>query len=616
MSKIESMKKILPILLLALLLFSTSIANAQEKFSTFYNVTYQVNENEKTRVIMDIDLRNNTTGFYAGSYKIQTGFENISNIKALDLGGQLNVKSSKNDKGTELSFDFIEKIVGINKTQEFTVSFDSEEIAKNYGNIWEVNIPGISNQEEYASFNTSLVVPSSFGKPSIIKPSIPNATASGNTIKFTKKDLGKAGISVAYGEAQVYSFDLTYHLRNRNLYPIVTEIAIPSNNNYQEVNIESINPKPIDVVMDSDGNWLAKFRLLPSEDYDVKVLGKAKVSYKPKKEVLTESERKMYLKPQKYWEVNDPEVKKLAKELKTPEAIYRYVVKNLKYDTGRVKETQERAGGRGVLSNKNSAVCLEFTDLFVTLARSAGIPARAIEGYANTNNSAKRPLSLLKDVLHAWPEYYDDEKKAWIMVDPTWENTTEGIDYFNVFDFDHLTFAIKGADSEYPVPAGGYKIPGQKSTQDVKVTTTDNFEEKLPTLRASTNFSEKYLGGFGINGEIIISNNSGVISPNQTVKVESNTLNPKIQNLYFDKIPPYGRIVIPVKFDAKPLLTKETDTIKISIGKEVIEKNINISPFYQHIYFIIGVLGVISVGLFTFIISIIIRKRRRLPLSQ
>lgn len=608
------MKKLLPFLLFAFFIASTSYAHAAEKFSTFYNVTYQVNENQSTKVIMDIDLRNNTTGFYAGSYKIQTGFNNISNIRANDLGGELEVKSTKNDKGTELSFDFIDKVVGINKTQKFTVSFDSSEITKNYGSIWEVNIPGISNQNEYASFNTSLVVPSSLGKPSIIKPSTPNATPSGNTIKFTKKDLGKSGIAVAYGDAQIYSFDLTYHLRNRNLYPVITEIAIPSNNNYQEVNIESINPKPLDVVIDPDGNWLAKFRLLPSEDFDVQVLGKARVSYKPKREVLTDTQRSAYLKPQKYWEVNDSEIKKLAKELKTPEAIYKYVVSNLKYDTGRVKETQERAGAKGVLSNKNSAVCLEFTDLFVALARSAGIPARAVEGYANTNNSAKRPLSLLKDVLHSWPQYYDDQKKAWVMVDPTWENTTEGIDYFNVFDFDHFTFVIKGTDSEYPVPAGGYKIPGQVSTQDVKVTTSNEFKDELPTLRASTNFSEKYLGGLGINGEIIVTNNSGVIAPNQTVKVESENLSPKIQNLYFDKIPPYGRKTIPVKFEAKSLLTKESDTIRISIGKEVIEKNIVISPFYQHVYFIIGSLGVILIGLFTLIISIIIRKRRRLPL--
>lgn len=610
------MKKILPILLFSFIFLLCSVkVNAQEKFSTFYNVTYQVSESENTKVIMNIDLRNDTTDYYAGSYKIQTGFSDISNIKVNDLSGNLNVKTIKNNKGTELTFEFNEKVVGVNKVQKFTVSFDSAEITKNYGNIWEVNIPGISDQEDYASFNASVIVPSSFGKPSIIKPEIATATASGNTIKFTKNELGDSGISIAYGDGQIYSFDLTYHLRNRNLYPIITEIAIPSDNNYQEIKINEMNPKPVDVVIDPDGNWLAKYRLLPSEDYDVKVRGVAKVSYRPKKEVLTKEQRNMYLKSQNYWEVNDPEIKKLARELKTPEAIYKYVVNSLNYDTSRVKEVQVRAGAKEVLLNKKSAVCLEFTDLFVALSRSAGIPARAVEGYANTSNSAQRPLSLLKDVLHAWPQYYDDKRKAWIMVDPTWENTTKGIDYFNVFDFDHLTFVVKGADSEYPVAAGGYKIPGQKSTQDISVKTSNKFTKQLAILKLSTNFSKNYIGGLGINGEIIVTNNSGVLAPNQTVKIDSQNLSPVPQNLYFDKIPPFGKKVLSVRFNSKSILTNEADTIKISIGKDTIEKEIAILPFYKHLYFF-SVLGVILIGTTTFILSIIIYKRRRLSLPE
>jgi len=59
------------------------------------------------------------------------------------------------------------------------------------------------------------------------------------------------------------------------------------------------------------------------------------------------------------------------------------------------------------LDNTTNAVCLEYTDLFVTLARAAGIPSRSIEGFAYTKNSRLRPLSLVDDVLHAWVQYYD-----------------------------------------------------------------------------------------------------------------------------------------------------------------------------------------------------------------
>lgn len=201
------------------------------------------------------------------------------------------------------------------------------------------------------------------------------------------------------------------------------------------------------------------------------------------------------------------------------------------------------------------------------------------------------------------------------MIDPTWENTTEGIDYFNTFDFDHFAFVIKGSDSEYPIPAGGYKIAGQKSTQDVLVETKSNFEKVLPSLSISTNFSEKYLGGLPIKGEIVVANNSGVIAPNQTVNITSNNMSPVPQNLYFDRIPPYGKKVIPVSFNSKPLLTNETDTIKISIGRSSIEKNIEVLPFYRHIFFTFILGGIITVGTFTLIISIFIYKRRRIPIS-
>ncbi len=608
------MKKILFLFIFFVffIVFSPS-ANAESNFSTYYNVIYQVSDDGNTKVTLNVDLTNDTTDFYASSYSVQTGFREISNIKASDLGGNLKYAAEKNDKGTVLSFDFNKKVVGINNTQKFEVSFTTGEIAKNYGSIWEVNIPGVTDQENYSTFNVRVDVPQDFGNPEIIKPQIIDLKTSKNSLYFSKNDLGLGGISIAYGSNQIYTFDLSYHLQNKNLFPVTTEIAIPSNNNYQEIKINDISPRPMDVTIDKDGNWLAKYRLLPSRTENIVVRGVASVSYKPRREALTKDQKQMYLAPQKYWEADNPEIKKIANQLKTPEAIYKYVVDNLNYDPARVKEVQVRAGAAGVLKNKNSAVCLEFTDLFIALARAAGIPARAVEGYANTSNSAQRPLSLFKDVLHSWPEYYDQEKNSWIMVDRTWQNTTQGIDYFNVFDFYHLAFVIKGVDSEYPVPAGGYKIPGKQSTQDVRVTTSKSYEKTQPTLSASTNFSKTYLGGLPITGEIIINNDSGVLAPNQTVTVTSEKLVPFSQNLYFDKIPPFGKKIIPVKFNSKSFLTNERDIIKITIGKQTLEKQVTVSAFYKHIYFII--LGGFIVGSITIFISAVAYKRRRLPIS-
>ena len=72
---------------------------------------------------------------------------------------------------------------------------------------------------------------------------------------------------------------------------------------------------------------------------------------------------------------------------------------------------------------------MEFTDLFIAIAREKGIYSREIQGYGFLWIQKLQPLSLSSDILHAWPEYFDLKTENWVAVDPTWENTS-GIDYF------------------------------------------------------------------------------------------------------------------------------------------------------------------------------------------
>lgn len=609
----KRISKIFLFLFLFLFLFHPSTF-AKENFSTDYNVTYKISENETTNVSLKVDLKNNTSQYYVSSYSVQTGFSDLSNISIRDSEGSITYQVNKNDKGSILTFSFNKNVVGINNTQSFTINFDTKEIASKFGSIWEVNIPGIANQSTFSTFNISIVTPDDFGNPSIIKPSVKNVNFSGRTLRFSKDDLGEGGIAISYGDYQVYNFDLKYNLYNKEVFPVTTELALPSNNNYQEVSISDIVPKPLDVTEDTDGNWLAKYRLSGGEKITVKVNGKAKISYKPNEEKLSDEQKKIYLKEDSYWETKNSEIIKLASQLKTPKNIYDYVVANLTYNQSRVKDTQIRAGALGVLKNKKSAVCLEFTDLFIALTRAAGIPAREVEGFANTTNTASRPLSLFKDVLHSWPQYYDFEQNKWIMVDPTWENTTGGIDYFNVFDFDHFAFVIKGFSSTYPIPAGGYKFPN-KETQDVQVTIGRSYLPESSSLTAVSEFKNNYLAGLPINGNILVTNSSGVLSANQKVSVTSNSLSPSEMEFNLDEIPPYGHKLIPVNFKSRPILTNEEDTIKIVIDQSTIENRISIIPFYKSVLFYF-ILGGLIIGVTLFIILISARRTRRLSIPQ
>jgi hypothetical protein len=141
-------------------------------------------------------------------------------------------------------------------------------------------------------------------------------------------------------------------------------------------------------------------------------------------------------------------------------------------------------GAVAALQNPDQAICMEFTDLFIAIARAAGIPAREIDGYAYTENPQLQPLGLVADVLHAWPEYYDKDKGIWIPIDPTWASTSGGIDYFDKLDLRHFAFVVHGESSTTPYPPGSYKL-GPNPQKDVYVSFGALPEDRITNLNVS-----------------------------------------------------------------------------------------------------------------------------------
>ncbi len=596
------------LLLFTLYLTFPAHAFASEYFATSYFVTYNVKEDASTHAVMKVTLTNKTKDYFASSYKIQVGFEHIDNLKASDPDGTLSPQKTKVEGGTAIQAQFNKHVVGQGSTFTYTISFDTPDIARKDGSIWEINIPGLANAEEFSDFTAEVKVPKSFGEPSYIKPEQQN-----NATVFSKEQLGKSGISIAYGDKQVYSFTLFYHLKNSNLFPVRTEIALPPNTNYQDVYIEYLSPKPQNVSLDKDGNWLATYRLAPSRRINVQARGIAVVSLMPKKSVLSQKQIESFLVTKPYWETVSPEIQKLALELKTPHAIYDYLVKNLSYDFSRVEGNKPRLGALGTLKQKTSAVCLEFTDLFITLARAAGIPAREVDGYANTENSKQRPLSLVKDILHAWPEYYDSQKQAWIMVDPTWGNTTGGVDYFDVLDFDHVAFVIRGIDSEYPVPAGGYKFNEDENLKDVNVTFPRSFATPPSSISIDTDEKTPHYSLLPIKTTLTVQNTGEGLIPTQSVLIKGTGLSPFSQSLAIDNIPPFGHLDLLVQYQPLPLLTNNSFPLTMTIAGVTLTQSIRVTPLLFSIY---TVVGGSFIALLTIIICIIAKKARRLPVSK
>ena len=607
------LKKVLPYILLLLfsLFFPFRVFAAEKQFDISVDSQYEVKADGITDISQTISITNKTEYYYTPSYTVSVGFSDISNIQAYNSDGSIpTTLTEKGEKEESIKLSFPKRYAGLNDKNVFTLKFSTKDIAKKQGSVWEVTIPGIEKPEDFGTYTTTVSVPDDFGKASIIKPA--KQAKEGESIKLSKDDVGQSGVYILYGDRQYYSFNLNYNISNPNLFPVRTEIALPPQTNYQNVLISAFSEEPVNVDRDGDGNWIAEYRLLPQQKKSILVKGIIEILSQPREESLTNKQLKEYTTSKKYWDLGNQKTRDDIKELKSAEDIYNYVRKTLTYNYKKIATDNLRLGGQGALTDVKNSVCLEFTDLFISIARAKGIPARSVEGFAFTQNAKLRPLSLVNDILHAWPEYYDLKSKRWIMVDPTWGNTTKGMDYFTSLDFSHVAFAVKGIDSEYPIPAGGYKFNKESKDVEVSFAKSSEFDEKK-NIQITDNLPNFSFPKIDIQGTVKIKNSGNVAYSNVTVDVRSSRGTKR--QFIVDYLPPRGRREITTTFSDIPFLTNEKYIITIQVGKSIHTKEIKISfiPDYKILILIGGIIGVSAIiSAITFHTgSIYIQRRRR-----
>lgn len=592
--------------ILLFLVFPPSPVLADSRFATKYDLTYKVEEAGITTVTQNFTLINKTSEFLPQEYLAKIGKKEIANIQAYDQSGPLEVKLIGEADSRAINIKFRRLSAGFGQTFNWTLSYQTTQIAKKNGQIWEIFIPKPADVTEVDNYTIGLYVPSSFGKPYILKP----APKTSDHV-WSKDELATNGIFVSYflGEGdnpfQVYDFKLRYHLYNSRLYPVETEIALPPDTNSQQIFLQTLIPQPINVRIDQDGNWLAKFSLGPAASLDVLATGSAVVYFRPQFSSDIVPKAGAYLGWQRYWETTDPRIVSWAKTNQTPEAIYNFVVRMLKYDFNRAQDNLSRLGASAALNSPNSAICLEFTDLFIALARAAGIPAREVNGYAAAVNREQQPTVIAKDALHSWPEYFDRQGATWRMIDPTWGNTTGGIDYFGSLDANHIAFAIKGQSSTAPSPAGTYKGSGSQGS-DVEVSYHNGpFDpNQPPKISLRSNLGATMTSGFPFAGKIYLDNNGPTLFGPSRLLIQTLRLDVLGSDQPTSAIAPFGHLELP--FTILPLVWTQSDNDIITVQFAGFQKDypVALSPIYTNKYiFVIG--GLTALGILSLIAQII-----------
>ena len=553
-----------------LFLFFISPTLAEGEFRTDVNVEYKIQHSGITTVSNTITLQNLFSDLYATSYTLVLDNIKAINVKASQTSKSLPIELKEEGSKTSIIVSFPDSMVGRGNKRTFNVSYDDATIAAKTGEVWEITIPRLSSDSSFSSYNLSFSIPLSFDQEAYLSPNpIKKEIKDGSKVYFFDKEtVAKTGIVAGFGEFQVFSFNLIYHLENPLVKGASTEIALPPDTSLQKVYYEDISPKPNNVKVDEDGNWIATYVLTPRQRVDITARGSVQIFAGARPFIIPSAPNlTQNLLSTDYWQSSDPGIIELAKKYRTPKEIYDFVVSYLSYNFDRVKPNVVRLGALEALKDPTNAICMEFTDLFIAIARAAGIPAHEINGFAYTENPKIQPLSLVSDVLHSWPEYWDANRKTWVSIDPTWGNTTGGVDFFNKLDLRHFAFVIHGKDSQKPYPPGSYKL-GPNPQKDVFVNFGQLPLNRIPNIQIVSEV-EKFIPFTSQKIKVTIKNNGSSSAYNLTPSVyfdEKQVISSDIKEIPI--LPSYGNTSFEVKVPFSFLGSKTPHLITVSAGDE------------------------------------------------
>jgi len=527
----------------------------------------------------------------------------IRNAVAADDKGAIEPEITRENNQNTVTIELGDPNIGRDSTNTFKLEFDQEKLFEINGNIWEVIIPTI-DRDARRNYKVVLHLPRTTDKKiSIAKPKPDDIRQN----EIVWNNVTDKTIYAVIGDKQYYRLKLNYHLKNPKLVPVYTDVAFPPDTLYQKVYLTSLNALPSKTMTDEDGNFLARYILKPNQNLEISYEGLAEIDTKPRDDVrpviagMFENQKSYLLTAEKYWILDNAGI---ASDLKDSRAIYEYVTDKLRYNYEELNNKNlKRMGANKALQFPDKAVCMEFSDLFIALAREKGIYSREVEGYGFSHDQTIRPISLISDILHSWPEYYDTKASLWVPMDPTWENTS-GIDYYSSFDLNHITFAIHGKRADYPWPAGMYKTENSK---DVIVSAADRKpNEKIEINLDSPALPDNLIDEKVTESKVTIKNNGNIFLWNVAVEMKASGVLVSPDKIIVPMIAPMEKKEIGYQLAADKENRKKKASIDIFVmGNKLYRKNFTIVPYYYE-YVMKGfiALSVIVVLLLIFKISL------------
>ena len=211
------------------------------------------------------------------------------------------------------------------------------------------------------------------------------------------------------------------------------EVPIPPNTSWQTSIIKNISLKPV-LIIHHGANTFVRFRLTLSrfQPLNIKISGMLSLRSldTPSSELLISfshylksisSKFLCFIQPTKWWNYSDPVISRVKesiyKEITLRNATLKEVLDYLRRFVQRTlsySKCKFRKGASKALVDKVGD-CSEYSDVYIALARSLGIPARRVLGWVFMGFHAGKPIL----VGHAWAEILLPDISTWIPLETT-----------------------------------------------------------------------------------------------------------------------------------------------------------------------------------------------------
>ncbi len=585
-----------------------------------YETTYYLQEDSSdTLTSLKIVLRNMKSDIYPNVFSISIPKHFIiSDVSAESNGQKTSAELKESDEYYTIAIKITNPQIGKAKENVIILTLKQKNIVKWLGNTWEAIFPTmIENQQSLLFNNIRAVLPETKNQKKITVAKPKPDEIKGRTI-FWNNVTSKVVYAV-FGEKQIYKTNIKYQVRNDKINTVYTYLTLPPDTSYQKVIINNLTPTPAEVTIDEDGNYLAKYFIKPKHLLDVNLTAVIE-TYPLGRQEMINLERKRFnnqknylLTNQGYWQIAQVSGIDINPDLEYEQKakiIYDFVVNYLSYDFSRLEnDALGRLGALNAVSNPKKAVCTEYTDLFISLARRNGIYSREIQGYGYTDDQRFRPLSILVDVLHTWPEYYDITKQRWIAVDPTWEDTS-GIDYFSFLDHNHIALAIHGKSDKTPYPAGAFRVNTSKVIDINPTTSEPKLIYKLTAEIKLTNQNSITATTEPTQAELLITNQGNYSVINKSLEINSTNLEIDTDKITIDYIAPFQTITYPLTIKTESSADKFGTIIVKDDDNILLDKQIEIKPIWKTYFDIISKYWILVIGFIFLLLSPLLLIKR------